>query len=303
VGFNGTPMQTSAYRIPELQSEYGSCQDGGTNYDGCWDCFASTPGAMSGGLPVQFGWRSGAILWCAFDHGSDVGSNFGRMGMINNARLPQRRWYFYRNLYAGIAPPTWPVSGTAARLRLTTDRDTITDDGRTDAQLIVQVQNSSGAWLTNSPNITLTDQSGLGSFPTGTFITFNGGQQECGVLDGRASIEFRSYNAGAVTIQATSSGLTPASVPITVIHVPDDPVTVVRIPAVPHIAAGTEEMVVTGCGNRIALPRSIAGKKVAVSLFDMRGRLIEVMPACRAGAIVRRGAAEGIVIAKVKVVK
>ena len=31
-------------------------------------------------------------------------------GMINNARLVQKRWYFYRNLYLGTAPPTWPVS-------------------------------------------------------------------------------------------------------------------------------------------------------------------------------------------------
>jgi hypothetical protein len=91
-------------------------------------------------------------------------------------------------------------------------------------------------------------------------------------------------------------------VPITVVHVPDNPVTAVRIPVVSHIAAGPEEMVVTGYGNRIVLPRSMAGKKVAVSLFDMRGRLIEMRPASRAGVIVRSGAAEGIVIAKVKVV-
>ncbi|MGA2507712.1 MAG: glycoside hydrolase family 2 TIM barrel-domain containing protein [Chitinispirillaceae bacterium] len=300
VGFNGTPMQTSAYRIPELQSEYGSCTNGGTSYDGCWDCFANTAGAMTGNLPTQFVWRSGAIFWCGFDHGSNL--NTGLMGMINNARLPQQRWYFYRNLYLGIAPPTWPVSGTAAKLKLTTDRDTITDDGRSDALLIVQVQDASGNWLSNTPNITLTDQSGLGSFPTGTSITFTGGQQEQGVLNGQASIEFRSYNAGAVTIQATSGSLTPASVPITVVHVPDNVVTAVRSQVVSHIAAGPEEMVVTGYGNRIVLPRSMTGKKVAVSLFDMRGRLIEMRPASRAGVIVRSGAADGIVIAKVKVV-
>jgi hypothetical protein len=62
-------------------------------------------------------------------------------------------------------------------------------------------------------------------------------------------------------------------------------------------------MVVKGCGSRIALPRSMAGKKVAVSLFDIRGRLIGRMPQSRARVVVRRGAAEGIVIAKVKVVK
>jgi hypothetical protein len=186
---------------------------------------------------------------------------------------------------------------------LTTDRDTITDDGRSDALLIVQVQDASGAWLSNTPNITLTDQSGLGSFPTGSSITFTGGQQEQGVLNGQASIEFRSYNAGAVTIQATSGSLTPASVPITVVHVPDNPVTAVRITVVSHSAAGPEEVVVAGFGSRILLPGSIAGKKVVVSLFDMRGRLIGQMAPGRARVIVRPNAAEGIVIAKVKVVK
>ena len=43
--------------------------------------------------------------------------------------------------------------------------------------------------------------------------------------------------------------------------------------------------------------------EVAVSLFDMRGRLIGQMPAQRAGVILRHGAAEGIVLAKVKVVR
>jgi len=62
-------------------------------------------------------------------------------------------------------------------------------------------------------------------------------------------------------------------------------------------------MVVAGWGSRIALPRSVAGKKVAVSLFDMRGRLIDFRIVNRTNILVRRDAAEGIVIAKVKVVK
>jgi hypothetical protein len=222
--------------------------------------------------------------------------------MIDHARLVQKRWYFYRNLYLGTAPPTWPVSGTAAKLKLTTDRDTITDDGRSDALLIVQVQDASGNWLSNTPNITLTDQSGLGSFPTGSSISFTGGAANQCVRNGQASIEFRSYNAGTVTIQATSTGLTPASVPITVVHVPDNVVTAVRIPAVSHSAASPEEMIVTGYGSRIVLPASLAGEKVALSLFDIRGRLIGQMAPSRARVIVRPNAAEGIVIAKVKVI-
>jgi hypothetical protein len=57
-------------------------------------------------------------------------------------------------------------------------------------------------------------------------------------------------------------------------------------------------MVVAGYGSRIALPRNLSGSTVAVTLFDMRGRLIGKVPASRNGVIVRHGAAEGIIIAK-----
>jgi beta-galactosidase len=297
-GYNGGEAgMSSPPGFPTMQTEYGSCtEDRPGNYDGCYGNLV-----LQNGLPIKYAWRSGISLWCGFHHGSNV--NTGAMGMIDHARLPLRRYYYYRNLYAGIAPPTWPSSGTAAKLKLTTDRDTITDDGKSDAQLVVQVQNAAGNWLSNTPNITLTDQSGLGSFPTGSAITFTGGATEKGVIEGLAAIEFRSYNAGTVTIQATSGSLTPASVTIIVVHVPDNPLTASRMPAVSHIAAGPEEMVVIGYGNRIVLPRSMTGKKVVVSLFDMRGRLIGLMAPGRARMILRPNAAEEIVIAKVKVVK
>jgi beta-galactosidase len=297
-GYNGgEAWMSTPPGFPTMQTEYGSCtEDRPGNYNGCYGSLV-----LQGGLPVKYAWRSGISIWCGFHHGSNV--NTGAMGMIDHARLPLRRYYYYRNLYAGIAPPAWPVNGTAAKLKLTTDRDTITDDGKSDAQLIVQVQDASNRWLSNSPNITLTDRSGFGSFPTGSAITFTGGAKEKGVIEGLAAIEYRSYNAGTATIEATSGSLTPASVPITVVHVPDNPVTAVRIPVVSHSAAGPEEMVVAGFGSRILLPGSIAGKKVVVSLFDMRGRLIGQTPPGRARVIVRPDAAEGIVIAKVKVVK
>jgi beta-galactosidase len=146
----------------------------------------------------------------------------GNMGFIDHARLPLRRYYFYRNYYAGIAPPAWPAPGTAAKLKLTADNATITDDGRSDTHLIVEVQDASGVRISNTPTITLTDQSGLGMFPGGgSSITFTGGALEKGVRDGQAAIEFRSYKAGTITIAATSTGLTSDSVTLTVKHVPD----------------------------------------------------------------------------------
>ena len=170
-------------------------------------------------------------------------------------------------------------------------------------RLTVQVQDASGKWISNSPNITLTDKSGIGMFPTGPAITFTGGVKEKGVIEGLAAIEYRSYTAGTATIEATSGGLTPSSVTITVLHVPDDPITATRPAVISPIDKGAQELMVAGYGSRITLPASVRGKKVSVSLFDMRGRLIGQMPAVRKGVIVRRGAAEGIIIAKVKVEK
>jgi hypothetical protein len=296
-GFNGG-LTTGDAGKPSMVTEYGSCTDGGAGYDACWGDNITTPPK-----PSDHVWRAGVSLWCAFDHGSNI--NTGLMGMCNNARVPQKRWYFYRNLYRGIAPPTWPVSGTAAKLKLTTDRDTITDDGRSDAQLIVQVQDASGKWLSNSPDITLTDKSGLGSFPTGSptsaSITFHG-TGEGGVPNGQAAIEFRSYNAGTLTIKATSGTLSPDSVTITVLHVPDNTPTAIRTPAVLHIAKGPAELVMAVYGNRIVLPMSLTGKRFTVVLFDMHGKLIDRMPPGSSRVIVRRDKAEGILVAKVKVV-
>ena len=224
-GYNGGEAGVHNPGVPNMQTEYGSCTgDRPGTYDGCYNSDLG----VTGNVPTQFAWRSGASIWCAFHHGSalhqdNVASSpdMGNMGFIDHARLPLRRYYFYRNYYAGIAPPAWPAAGTAAKLKLTADNSTITDDGRSDSHLIVEVQNASGVRISNTPDITLTDSSGLGVFPTGSSITFTGGALEKGVRDGQAAIEFRSYKAGTVTIAATSTGLTSDSVTLTVTHVPD----------------------------------------------------------------------------------
>ena len=300
VGFNGG-MTTGNAGIPSMVTEYGAgnCgHDRGENYNACYGDNITTPPS-----PSQYGWRAGIAYWCGFCYGSvAVDNGYTNDGMIDHARLPQKRWYFYRNLYLGTPPPVWPVSGTAAKLTLTTDRDTITDDGKSDALLIVQVQDASGKWLSNTPDITLTDKSGLGAFPTGGSITFAGGAANQCVRSGQASIEFRSYNAGTVTIEATSGTLTPASVTLTVLG-STGVGTMPRGRAVQQDIAPPGETVTAGYGSRIVLPASLSGKKVAVSLFDMRGRLIGQVSPGFLRVIDRRGAAEGIVIARTKVVR
>lgn len=258
--------------FPSMVAEYGSTIE---NRPGTYNAGWGTDLQVQNDRPIQYPWRSGVAIWCAFHHGSNAESSwgYGHMGMIDHARIPMRRWYYYRNIYLGIAPPVWPVSGTAAKLKLTTDKDTITDDGTTDAQLIVQVQDASGAWISNSPNVTLTDKSGLGMFPTGSSITFTGGAYEKGIVEGLGGIEFRSYNAGTVTIEATSAGLSPSSVNITVLHV-TDPVVPVKLRPVTRASKGPVTAFLKFSGNQIAVPAAMRGKKISLTVFDLQGRQV-----------------------------
>jgi beta-galactosidase len=272
-GYNGGQTTVINPGIPNMVSEYGSCQqDRPGTYDGCYiGAYGNLQ--VQNNLPVQYAWRSGVCLWSGFHHGSNA--TLGNTGMIDHARLPLRRYYFYRNIYAGIAPPDTAIAGTAAQLKLTTDSDTITDDGRSDCQLIVQVQDASGKRISNSPNITLTDASGLGMFPTGSSITFTGGAKDKGVLDGMAAIEFRSYNAGTITITASSAGLTSSSVTVIAKHVADPDLSVaVRPAAAAQTAKQPISFVTKNIGTSIELPAGFSGRKTRVSVYNLQGRLV-----------------------------
>jgi hypothetical protein len=175
-----------------------------------------TPGAdknQTGSWRLR--WRSGEAIWCAFDHGSIAGRNFGAMGFVDYFRLPKRQWYWYRNEYRHIAPPAWPSNGIPAALKLTADKATLNSvDGTDDAQIIVTIVDKDGKALNNCPPVTLAVESGPGEFPTGPSITFEP-DSDITIRDGQAAMEFRSYYAGKTMIRATSPGLKDATIEIT----------------------------------------------------------------------------------------
>jgi hypothetical protein len=160
-------------------------------------------------------WRSGEVLWCAFDHGSIAGRKFGAMGMVDYFRLPKRQWYWYRNDYLHIPPPAWPSNGVPAALKLTADKTALNSvDGTDDAQIIVTVVDKDGKPVNNCPPVTLAIESGPGEFPTGPSITF-ASNSDIAIRDGMAAMEFRSYYAGKTVIRATSPGLKDATIQLT----------------------------------------------------------------------------------------
>jgi hypothetical protein len=199
-----------------MVSEYGSVSSTRPgSYDPGWANLT-----VANGMPSQLAWRSGVSKWCIFDHGTQADASYGIMGIVDYFRIPKRSYYWYVNAYAKQAPPAWPTSGTAAALKLTSSTTTLTAvDGTQDAWLLVTVVDANGKPLSNSVPVTLTIKSGPGEFPTGPSITFtppgNGSASDIAIRDGQAAIEFRTYYAGTTVIEATSSGLTSASITIT----------------------------------------------------------------------------------------
>ena len=202
--------------VPNVVSEYGSTMtDRPGDYAPGWGDLVDGPGDKRQPFFWRYPWRGGEALWCAFDHGSIAGRRFGAMGMIDYFRVPKRQWYWYRNEYRHILPPTWPVSGTPAALKLTADKTTLKSvDGTDDAQLMVTVVDEDGRALHNSPPVTLAIVSGPGEFPTGPSITFDP-DSDITIRDGQAAMEFRSYYSGKTVIRASSPGLKDGTITIT----------------------------------------------------------------------------------------
>ncbi|RZF66312.1 beta-galactosidase [Sphingomonas populi] len=210
VGYNGDGASLFPNPgIPNFVAEYGvTMTDRPGAYAPGWDDLPNTVGADktregSWRLP----WRSGEVIWAGFDHGSIAGKRFGGMGMIDYFRLPKRQYYWYRNAYARVAPPVWPVAGTPAALRITTSSPTIARaDGTDDVQVIVSVVDAAGKRLSNSPPVHLVIESGPGELPTGRAIDF-APDSDIVIRDGEAAIAMRSWQAGVTRLRATSAGL------------------------------------------------------------------------------------------------
>jgi hypothetical protein len=72
------------------------------------------------------------------------------------------------------------------------------------------VLDANGKPLGNVVQGTLTITSGKGLFPTGTSFTFT-------TRGGQDGIEFRSYDAGPVTLTATADGLTAGTLDLSIL--------------------------------------------------------------------------------------
>jgi hypothetical protein len=102
-----------------------------------------------------------------------------------------------------------------AALRLTADKSVIKGtDALDDAQVGITVVDARGQAVSDSPEVTLTIESGPGELPTGPSITF-GPRSDIAIRDGQAAIAFRSYHGGETLLRARSPGLEDGMLTIT----------------------------------------------------------------------------------------
>ncbi|MGB7811698.1 MAG: glycoside hydrolase family 2 TIM barrel-domain containing protein, partial [Polyangia bacterium] len=195
VGYNGDGATIAAYQDPgkpNLITEY-------YDHDG----------------PASYAWRAGKVRWVGYGYGSFLTDNGGLGGLVDYYRIPGPEWYQYRQELLGTAY-TLPTAGTASKIVLTADNLTIGNDGTDDTELTAQLVNAAGTAVDSTAPITLTVTSGGGLFPTGSSMTFDNSacpDTRC-IRYGMAKMTMRSYTPGAITVTATSPGLTGASVNI-----------------------------------------------------------------------------------------
>ncbi|MEI6493950.1 MAG: discoidin domain-containing protein, partial [Verrucomicrobiota bacterium] len=133
--------------------------------------------------------------------------------------LPKRAFYWYRENYAGVPAPKWPVDGKPAKIELAADKTTIASaDGTDDVQVTVSLLGSGGERVNAEVPVTLSVVSGSGEFPTGPSITFTppskGEASDIAIREGQAAIAFRSNFGGETTLRAESPGLPSATLKI-----------------------------------------------------------------------------------------
>ncbi len=205
-------------KMPCMASEYGSYTSSrGDKADTYAPHFHEISDGKGGYIESDAN-RNGVALWCAYHHGTVGGAGLAQMGFVDYSRLPLKTWYWYRENYMGVAPE-FSKEGKGTKLTLTASQTIITNDGTSDAQLIVTVTDDEGNWVNETTDIDLEVITGPGVFPTGKAFKLTKGNT---MRDGKGSIDFHSWYSGETVIRAYAEGLESAEITITTIDTTGD---------------------------------------------------------------------------------
>ena len=138
--------------------------------------------------------------------------NHGTYGLFQTA--DKQILYIQRGQDGGKRPPL-SAAGKAVSIFLEGSTDainaeesisqyTITNDGKSDIQLVATLVDSNGTWVSETPEeLVMEIINGNGIFPTGKKYVFKKNET---LWDGKAAVEFRSYYSGDTVIEAYVPG-------------------------------------------------------------------------------------------------
>jgi len=276
-GYNGDGLGVTNPGKPNLMSEFNN--GGGRSRPN-----SASLGANEG---TQYAWRSGAILWCGFNHGSNRG--MGSMGIIDNDRIPQRTYFTYCQTWGGMTLPTFAVSGTGTKVQLFADvytnpsvtfqhnnNITVKNNGTEDVMLVARIVDGSGAWINQNVQVTLTAPTGAGKFATGSTLTR---AAPWGMLGAEFHV---SSKPGPVTITASAPGMESSSITFTV---QDNPVAIHEPNVTTLNQQGKNRLSVkqASFGQGVRVFYAITGefsasKQPVLNIYAMDGSLIGQVP-------------------------
>jgi hypothetical protein len=152
---------------------------------------------------------AGGHMWCFVDYWSPCNVGNHCMGALDHYRIPKKVYYTFQTNWRPGTTDDYPVVGlTPSKVQLEADVTALRADSTDLSRIIGSVRDASGKCVWSSAPITFT--------VTGPVDVFEGNPVTENAIAGKIGIILKSKNApGAITITASSTGLTPATLTLT----------------------------------------------------------------------------------------
>jgi beta-galactosidase len=152
---------------------------------------------------------AGGHMWCFIDYWSPCNVGNHCMGVLDHYRIPKKVYYTFQTNWRTGVTDDYPVVGlTPAKVQLEADVTNLVADSTDLSRIIGSIRDASGKCVWSSAPIVFTVE--------GPADVFEGNPVTENAIAGKIGIIVKSKNSpGIITISATSTGLTPATLTLT----------------------------------------------------------------------------------------
>ncbi|MBN1308305.1 MAG: hypothetical protein JXA18_10340 [Chitinispirillaceae bacterium] len=216
---------------------------------------------------------AGGHMWCFVDYWSPCNVGNHPMGVLDHYRIPKKVYYTFQSNWRSGTAGDYPVTSlTGTKVRLEADVTTLVADSTDLSRVIGSIRDASGDCVWSSAPITF-QVTGPADVFEGTPVTRN-------AIAGKIGIIIKSRKTpGAVTIAATSEGLEPATLTLTIAAADTSPLPFIWPssavgPRTPDALSNRQPVVRhTGRAIVVAFGAALAGTE-RISLLTIQGKLL-----------------------------